>query len=71
MWEALRDCRRQFAADQGVPPYVIFHDNTLQEMCVLLPQSMTEFARLTGVGERKLEKYGADFLQVINQHLQA
>jgi len=32
---------------------------------------MTEFARLTGVGERKLEKYGADFLQVINQHLQA
>lgn len=71
LWEALRDCRRQFAADQGVPPYVIFHDNTLQEMCVLLPQSMAEFARLTGVGERKLEKYGADFLQVINQHLAA
>ncbi|HIK71369.1 MAG TPA: DNA helicase RecQ, partial [Pseudomonadales bacterium] len=61
----------QFADDQGVPPYVIFHDSTLQEMCVLLPQSITEFARLGGVGERKLEKYGTDFLQVINQHLTA
>jgi ATP-dependent DNA helicase RecQ len=71
LWEALRDRRRQFADDQGVPPYVIFHDSTLQEMCVLLPQSLTEFARLGGVGERKLEKYGTDFLQVINQHLTA
>ena len=71
LWEALRDRRRQFADDQGVPPYVIFHDSTLQEMCVLLPQSITEFARLGGVGERKLEKYGTDFLQVINQHLTA
>lgn len=71
LWEALRDRRRQFADDQGVPPYVIFHDSTLQEMCVLLPQSITEFARLGGVGKRKLEKYGTDFLQVINQHLTA
>ncbi len=71
LWEALRDRRRQFADDQGVPPYVIFHDSTLQEMCVLLPQSITEFARLGGVGERKLEKYGTDFLQVINHHLTA
>jgi len=71
LWEALRDRRRQFADDQGVPPYVIFHDSTLQEMCVLLPQSITEFARLGGVGERKLEKYGTDFLQVIKQHLTA
>jgi ATP-dependent DNA helicase RecQ len=71
LWEALRDRRRQFADDQGVPPYVIFHDSTLQEMCLLLPQSITEFARLGGVGERKLEKYGTDFLQVINQHLTA
>ena len=71
LWEALRDRRRQFAVDQGVPPYVIFHDNTLQEMCVLLPQSMTAFAQLAGVGERKLEKYGSEFLQVINQHLTA
>ena len=34
LWEALRDCRRGFAEEQNVPPYVIFHDSTLQEMCV-------------------------------------
>jgi ATP-dependent DNA helicase RecQ len=69
LWESLRDRRRRFAEDQGVPPYVIFHDSTLQEMCAVMPQSLAEFARLGGVGERKLEKYGQDFLQVINDHL--
>jgi ATP-dependent DNA helicase RecQ len=70
LWEALRERRRRFADEQGVPPYVIFHDRTLQEMCVDVPQTLPEFSRLNGVGERKLEKYGAEFLQVINEHLQ-
>ena len=69
LWEALRDCRRELAEEQGVPPYVIFHDRTLQEMCSLLPRSSTEFGRITGVGERKLDKYGAQFLQVITAHI--
>jgi ATP-dependent DNA helicase RecQ len=67
LWEALRDCRRLLAEEQGVPPYVIFHDTTLLEMCSLLPADLAEFGNLTGVGERKLEKYGQEFLQVINQ----
>jgi ATP-dependent DNA helicase RecQ len=71
LWEALRECRRQLADEQGVPPYVIFHDSTLQEMCVSVPQSLAEFALLSGVGERKLDKYGSEFLQVINNHLAA
>jgi ATP-dependent DNA helicase RecQ len=71
LWEALRDRRRRFAEDQGVPPYVIFHDSTLQEMCELMPQSMAEFGQLAGVGERKLEKYGGEFLAVINEYLAA
>ena len=69
LWEALRECRRRLADEQGVPPYVIFHDSTLQDMCESIPQSLTEFARLSGVGERKLDKYGAVFLSAINQHL--
>ena len=69
LWEALRDRRRELAEEQGVPPYVIFHDRTLQEMCTVLPQSLSQFGRITGVGERKLEKYGASFLQVIELHL--
>jgi ATP-dependent DNA helicase RecQ len=68
LWEALRERRRVLAEEQGVPPYVIFHDRTLQEMCHMLPRDLAEFGSLTGVGERKLDKYGAQFLEVIEQH---
>jgi ATP-dependent DNA helicase RecQ len=70
LWEALRERRRELAEDQGVPPYVIFHDRTLQEMCAALPQNLVQFGRLTGVGERKLDKYGQDFIRVIEEHLE-
>ncbi len=69
LWEVLRECRRELAGEQGIPPYIIFHDRTLQEMCVAVPQTMEEFGELGGVGERKLEKYGPAFLQAINEHL--
>ena len=69
LWEALRECRRELAEEQGVPPYVVFHDRTLQEMCALLPRDMTQFSGISGVGERKLEKYGPIFLQTIEAHL--
>ena len=69
LWEALRDCRRTLAEDQGVPPYVIFHDSTLREMCAHRPASLEAFGQLSGVGERKLEKYGEAFLAVINDRL--
>jgi ATP-dependent DNA helicase RecQ len=65
LWEALRECRRKLAEEQGVPPYVIFHDKTLQEMCALRPASLKQFGQLSGVGERKREKYGEAFLAVI------
>ena len=69
LWELLRECRRELAAEQGIPPYIIFHDRTLQEMCVTVPQTMEQFGLLGGVGERKLDKYGPTFLQAINDHL--
>ena len=67
LWEALRECRREQAEEQGVPPYVIFHDSTLIEMCTRLPQTRDEFANLTGVGERILLKYGDAFLTAIRR----
>jgi len=67
LWEALRDCRRELAEEQGVPPYVIFHDSTLVEMCSMVPKTLTDFAELSGVGERKLLKYGEQFLAAIRQ----
>ena len=69
LWEALRECRRKLAEAQGVPPYVIFHDRTLQEMCVEVPQNLTEFSHINGVGERKRDKYGPAFIAVIREHL--
>ena len=71
LWEALRECRRGYAEELGVPPYVVFHDSTLQEMCLRLPQNMEEFGELSGVGERKLERYGPAFVSVITEHLAA
>ena len=65
LWEALREHRRQLAEVQGVPPFVIFHDSTLQAMASTLPASLSDFANLPGVGERKLEKYGQGFIDVL------
>ena len=71
LWEALRECRRLFAEELGVPPYVIFHDSTLQQMCRELPRTMEEFLLISGVGERKMEKYGPSFISVIMEHAAA
>ena len=68
LWEALRECRRLFAEELGVPPYVIFHDSSLQQMCRVLPRTMEEFLLINGVGERKMEKYGPAFLSVIMEY---
>ncbi|MDV2080676.1 DNA helicase RecQ [Marinobacter xestospongiae] len=61
-WEALRACRKALAEQQGVPPYVIFHDTTLLEILERRPATMAELAEVNGVGAAKLEKYGETFL---------
>jgi ATP-dependent DNA helicase RecQ len=68
LWDALRECRRALAAEQGVPPYVIFHDSTLREMCAARPQDVDAFGLISGVGARKREKYGEAFLRVIREN---
>jgi ATP-dependent DNA helicase RecQ len=65
LWQALREARLQLAREQAVPPYVIFHDATLLEIASRKPRSLQEFARISGVGEHKLEKYGKVFLEVV------
>lgn len=67
LWEALRNHRRELAEVQGVPPYVIFHDSTLQAMAELMPSTLDEFGELPGVGARKLDKYGSGFLVVLSR----
>ena len=68
LWEALRACRSEFAKAQSVPPYVIFHDSTLREMVARRPRGPEDLARITGVGETKLRRYGDAFLEVVAAH---
>ncbi|QDK34083.1 DNA helicase RecQ [Sphingomonas sp. IC081] len=68
LFEALRALRRDLAQQAGVPPYVIFHDATLREMANARPATLTEMGEIGGVGTRKLEAYGEEFLAVIRQH---
>jgi ATP-dependent DNA helicase RecQ len=66
---ALKALRSELAKEQSVPPYVIFHDKTLEEMAQSQPQSNDEFRYLAGVGESKLDRYGDDFMAAISEHL--
>ncbi|MFH2134092.1 MAG: DNA helicase RecQ [Pseudomonadota bacterium] len=65
MWQALKDKRMELAREQGVPPYVIFHDSTLLEILNQRPQTLDEMGRISGIGQAKLAKYGDAFLQVV------
>jgi ATP-dependent DNA helicase RecQ len=65
LWESLRTLRKHLADAHGVPPYVIFTDNTLVDMLRQRPTTLQDMALVSGVGSHKLERYGADFLQVL------
>jgi len=65
MFEELRATRKRLADEQGVPPYVIFHDATLREMAQLRPATNNELLGLTGVGQTKLERFGSAFLATL------
>ena len=65
VFEELRVERMSIAKEQGVPPYVVFHDSTLRDMAMLRPRDRAELAAVQGVGESKLERYGARFLAAV------
>ncbi len=68
LFDALRELRRELAIEGQVPPYVIFHDATLREMAAQRPQSLAALGRIAGVGTKKLEAYGEQFLRVVERH---
>ncbi|WP_391119036.1 DNA helicase RecQ [Psychrobacillus sp. L3] len=68
LFEGLRVLRKKLADEAGVPPFVIFSDKTLQDMCVKRPQTEEELLDVHGVGENKQEKYGKVFLEEINRY---
>ncbi len=65
LFEELRKLRKSLADDQGVPPYVVFSDATLRELCFTKPASLGAFRAVSGVGDVKLERYGEAFVEAI------
>jgi ATP-dependent DNA helicase RecQ len=65
LFETLRSIRLKVARERGVPPYVIFHDNSLREMARLRPQTLEQLRTVYGVGARKAEDLGELFLEAL------
>ncbi|MEM8728700.1 MAG: DNA helicase RecQ [Pseudomonadota bacterium] len=66
LYAALKARRRALAEAARVPAYIIFNDRTLIEMAEARPETLDQMARISGVGAKKLERYGAAFLEVIS-----
>jgi len=64
-FEALRAWRTSVAREQGMPPYVIFHDATLRQIAAAVPADLGALAQVNGVGEAKLARYGSQVLEVL------
>jgi ATP-dependent DNA helicase RecQ len=65
LFQTLRDWRKDTAAEQGVPPYVVFHDRTLRAIARARPASETELRAISGVGEAKISRYGEALLMLV------
>ena len=68
LFEQLRELRTTIAKEENMPPYIIFADKTLIDMCVRVPMDKKEMLKVTGVGENKFERYGERFLAVIEEY---
>lgn len=68
LFNKLKEHRKYLADKASVPPYVIFSDATLREMCIQLPTNENDFLRISGVGIKKQEKYAKEFIPIIKQY---
>ena len=68
LFERLRALRSRLASERGVPPYVVFGDRSLREMCHRFPQSPESLLTINGVGRQKLQDYGAAFLEAVSEY---
>ena len=71
LFARLRQLRKQMADREDLPPYIIFSDVSLSEMSEIMPLTAHQFLNISGVGDIKLEKYGSEFLAVINEYAQS
>ncbi|NTW68462.1 MAG: DNA helicase RecQ [Chlorobiaceae bacterium] len=69
LFELLRTLRKQIADEQGIPPYLVFSDRTLRDMAAISPRTAEVMLTVSGVGEVKLERYGRQFLRLIDRFI--
>ena len=67
LFEALRKLRLEIAKEEAMPPYIVFTDKTLIDMCIKCPSNEEEMLEVSGVGENKLKKYGQRFLEELQK----
>lgn len=65
----LRGLRMYLAGEEGIPPYMVFGDNTLKEMSTRMPLTKDQLLDISGVGEKKVEKYGEKFIEKIKEYV--
>ena len=71
VFESLRAWRAEVARSHGVPAYVIFHDATLKDIALAMPEDLSALGEINGVGARKLESYGREILACVSSHASA
>jgi ATP-dependent DNA helicase RecQ len=69
VYDKLRDLRTQIASEKGIPPYIVFSDKTLKDLSVKVPQDKEAMLDVHGIGEVKFERYGKEFLTLLNNEL--
>ena len=68
LFDHLRHLRKEIAIREHIPPYMVFSDATLRDMCKVLPETLDQMLDVKGIGEMKLNKYGQEFLECIQKH---
>ncbi len=69
LFERLRVIRKKIAEEQQLPPYIIFSDKILHDMCIYYPITLFDMRKISGVGDAKLERYGGDFIREIKNYV--
>jgi ATP-dependent DNA helicase RecQ len=70
LFSLLKDLRKTISKEENLPPFIIFQDPSLEDMCIQYPITMEEMTRVTGVGPGKAQKYGRRFIELIKQYVE-
>ena len=70
LFEILKDLRKKVSKQRNLPPFVIFQDTSLEDMCIQYPITMNELQNISGVGSGKAQRYGAEFIEIIKAYVE-